>query len=46
MVSFTVCNRLTRVEADGMDEEQATTGALKLIRANDGKGGLDGGDGD
>jgi hypothetical protein len=28
-VSFTVCNCLTRVEADGMDEEQATTGALE-----------------
>jgi hypothetical protein len=38
-----------QVEADGMDEEQATTEALeslKLIRANDGKGGLDGCDGD
>ena len=29
MVSFTVCNCLTRVETDGMDEEQATTGALE-----------------
>jgi hypothetical protein len=35
-----------QVEADGMDEEQATTKARELIRANDGKGGSDGCDGD
>ena len=41
MVSFTVCNCLTRVEADAMDEEKPQQERLKLIRANDGKGGLD-----
>ena len=38
-----------QVEADGMDEEQTNKPQkrrLKLIRANDGKGGLDGCDGD
>jgi hypothetical protein len=35
-----------QVEADGMDEERAAKEHLKLIRANDGKGGLDGRDGD
>jgi hypothetical protein len=33
MVLFTVCNCLTRVEADGMDEEQATTGALETYQS-------------
>ena len=46
MVSFTVCNYLTRVEADAMDEEKPQQERLKLIRANDGKGNLDGCDGD
>jgi hypothetical protein len=35
-----------QVEADGMDDEQATTKARELITANDGKGGLDGCDRD
>jgi hypothetical protein len=35
-----------QVEADGMDEEQATKEALETDQRNDGKGGLDGCDGD
>jgi hypothetical protein len=46
MVSFTVRSCLTGVEADEIDEEQRQQKRLKLIRANDGKGGLDGCHGD
>ena len=35
-----------QVEADGMDEEQTQRELVKLIVANDGKGGLGGCDGD
>ena len=35
-----------QVEADGMDEEQARTGALEIDQNERRKGGLDGCDGD
>jgi hypothetical protein len=46
MVSFTGCNCLTRVEADGMERNKPQQKRVKLNVANDSKGGLGGCDGD